>query len=96
MRTEDGFLVSKCLNGDQEAFGILVDKYKASIYAIAYSRLHNFQDAEDITQETFLTAYQKLPKLRHWDSFASWLYSITIILCRRYFNQDQNIQTKNI
>lgn len=85
MRTEDGFLVSKCLNGDQEAFGILVDKYKAGIYALAYSRLRNFQDAEDITQETFLTAYQKLPKLRRWDSFASWLYSITIILCRRLF-----------
>jgi RNA polymerase sigma factor (sigma-70 family) len=85
MRTEDGFLVSKCLNGDPEAFGILVEKYKAGIYALAYSRLRNFQDAEDITQETFLTAYQKLPKLRRWDSFASWLYSITIILCRRLF-----------
>lgn len=55
MRTEDGFLISKCLNEDPEAFGILMNKYKAGIYVLAYSRLHNFQDAEDITQETFLT-----------------------------------------
>jgi hypothetical protein len=37
MRTEDGYVIHKCLNGDKAAFGLLVDKYKASIYALAYS-----------------------------------------------------------
>ena len=61
MRTEDGYLIHKCLNGEKEAFGFLVDKYKTSVYAFAYSLLWNFHDAEDITQEVFLKAFRKLP-----------------------------------
>lgn len=90
MRTEDGSLVSDCLDGDPLAFGLLIDKYKASIYAIAYSKLNNFQDAEDITQEVFISAYRKLSTLRRWDSFAKWLYSITINMCRNYLRSESN------
>jgi len=82
MRTEDGYIVNQCINGDSAAFGLLVDKYKPGIYALAYSRLRNFHDAEDITQEVFLKAYQKLSTLRRWDSFLAWLYAITSNLCR--------------
>lgn len=82
VRTEDGYIIYKCLNGDSSAFGFLVDKYKAGVYAVAYERLHNFHDAEDIAQEVFLKAYRSLRNLRHWDSFASWLYRITLNLCR--------------
>lgn len=82
MRTEDGHIIGKCLNGDSAAFGLLVDKYKASIYALAYSKLHNFHDAEDVTQEAFIKAYRKLHTLRWWDNFLAWLYAITSNLCR--------------
>ena len=84
MRPEDRYLVYKCLNGDQAAFGILVDKYKAGIYALAYSKLHNFHDAEDVTQEAFIKAYQKLRTLRYWDDFPAWLYAITSNLCKNW------------
>jgi RNA polymerase sigma factor (sigma-70 family) len=84
MRTDDGFLVSKCLEGDSAAFGILVDKYKAGVYALAYSRLHNFHDAEDIAQEAFLEAYKRLHTLRRWDRFSAWIYSITNNLCKNF------------
>ena len=82
MRTEDGHIIHKCLNGEREAFGLLVDKYKASIYALAYSKLRNFHDAEDITQEAFIKAYRKLHTLRWWDNFLAWLYAITSNLCK--------------
>ena len=84
MRTEDGYIIHRCLNGDSNAFGFLVDKYKAGVYAFAYERLHNFHDAEDIAQEVFLKAYKSLRTLRRWDSFASWLYRITLNLCRNW------------
>jgi len=54
MLTGDGKIVNQCLNGEPEAFGLLVDRYKASIYALMYSRVRNFHDAEDITQEIFI------------------------------------------
>jgi len=84
MRTEDGHIIFKCLNGDTVAFGLLVDKYKESIYALAYSKLGNFHDAEDVTQEVFIKAYRKLRTLKRWDSFHAWLYAITSNLCKNW------------
>ena len=84
MRTEDGHIISKCLNGEPEAFGFLVDRYKESVYAFAYSKLQNFHDAEDVTQEVFVKAFQKLRTLRRWDSFHAWIYSITTNICRNW------------
>jgi RNA polymerase sigma factor (sigma-70 family) len=84
MRTEDGSIIQKCLNGEPEAFGILVDKYKAGIYAFVYAKLHNFQDAQDITQEVFLQAYRDLRSLRRWESFAFWLYRIASTRSRKW------------
>ena len=84
VRTEDGYIIHKCLNGDSAAFGLLVDKYREGIFALAYSKLGNFHDAQDVTQEAFLKAYQKLRALRRWDSFAIWLSAITNNLCKNF------------
>jgi len=84
MRTDDGSIIQDCLDGESEAFGILVDKYKAGIYAFAYSKLGNFQDAQDITQEVFLEAYSNLRKLRRWDSFSFWIYRMASTLCKKW------------
>jgi len=82
VRTEDGYIIYKCLNGEPEAFGFLVDKYKASIYAFAYTKLRDFRDAEDVTQDVLVKAYQKLNTLKRWDSVLSWLYAITNNQCK--------------
>lgn len=84
MRTEDGHIIFQCLNGNPAAFGLLVDKYKASIYALAYSKLRHFEDAEDVTQEVFIKAYRKLHTLRVWDNFLAWLYAITSNHCKQW------------
>ena len=82
MRTEDGYIIQQCLDGDSAAFGFLVEKYMKPVYALAYSRLGNFHDAQDITQEVFINTYQKLHTLRHWDSFMGWLQRITMNQCK--------------
>jgi len=81
MHTEDGSIISKCLDGEPEAFGILVGKYKSGIYAYVYSKLGNFRDAQEITQDVFVEAYCKLHTLRRWESLAFWLYRIASNLC---------------
>ena len=82
MRTADGYIIGKCLNGDSAAFGLLVDKYRAGVYALAYSKLRDFHDAEDVAQEAFIKAYQKLRTLKRFDRFHAWLYVITCNFCR--------------
>ena len=71
MKTEDGYIVHKCLNGDSAAFGFLVDKYRSGVFAFACERLHNFHDAEEVAQEVFVRAYKSLRTLKRWHSFAS-------------------------
>ena len=88
MRTKDGYIVQQCLNGEPEAFGVLVDRYKSSMYALAYSKVGNLQDAEDIAQEAFLKAYRNLRKLKQWDNFYAWLYSITSNLCKDWLKAE--------
>ncbi len=82
MRTEDGSIIHRCLNGEPEAFGILVDKYKEGIYAFAHAKLRDFRDAQDVTQEVFVRAYRDLRSLRRWESFAFWLYRIASARCK--------------
>ena len=60
VRTEDGYIIQQCIDGDTAAFGLLVDKYRKSVYALAYSKVGDFHDAQDITQEVFINAYWKL------------------------------------
>lgn len=88
MRTEDGHLIYKCLHGDRDAFGFLVEKYKAGVHSLAYSRLRNFHDAQDVVQDVFIIAYENLHKLRSWDSFASWLYRIASNFCANHIRID--------
>ncbi len=84
MRTEDGYIIQQCLDGNSASFGLLVDKYKKSIYALAYSEVNNFHDAQDIAQEVFIRAYEKLRTLKRWDNFVGWLHRITINLCKNW------------
>jgi len=84
MRTDDGSIIYECLNGEPGAFGVLVDKYKEGIYAFVYSKLRNFQDAQDVTQEVFLQAYRGLRSLRRWESFGFWLYRIAYARCSQW------------
>lgn len=74
----DAELVAECRQGNKDAFGFLVDKYKGAVYALAYHRVRNAADAEDIAQEAFLLAYRRLPSLRNPHCFAGWLYTTTV------------------
>ena len=72
MQHNDGKLVQLTLKGDDNAFAALVEKYQSRIHTLAWRKIGDFHIAQDITQEVFLTAYQKLATLTHPDRFAKW------------------------
>ncbi len=90
MCTEDVHLIDRCLNGEPAAFSFLVDKYKTCVYTFSYSKLGNFHDAEDITQEAFIKAYHNLRTLKRQDNFLAWLYAITSNLCKNFWRSRSN------
>ena len=72
----DAELVDASLNGDRKAFGQIVERYQSLICAVTYSRSGNMVDSEDIAQETFLTAWQRLADLRDRTLLRAWLCGI--------------------
>ena len=74
-------LVLLALDGDTDAFGVLVDSYWDKVTALVYQKLGRFPEVEDIVQETFIKAYNFLPQLRKPGNFAAWLYQIASKLC---------------
>ena len=80
-RESDVQLIQRILSGDEAAFGILVEKHQKSVHALAWRKIGDFHDAEEITQDTFLQVYKKLPTLKDPYKFAGWLYVIANRLC---------------
>ncbi|MCY3740787.1 MAG: sigma-70 family RNA polymerase sigma factor [Candidatus Poribacteria bacterium] len=81
MDKNDVQLIHNILSGDDEAFSTLVQRYQKSVHALAWRKIGDFHYAEEIMQDTFLQAYEKLPTLKNRNQFAGWLYVITNNLC---------------
>jgi RNA polymerase sigma-70 factor (ECF subfamily) len=77
-------LIRRCQRGDQLAVGALVRRYQNYVYRLCYLVMRNEQDAEDMTQETFIRACHALPRfeIRQGISFEAWLYRIAVNCCR--------------
>jgi len=73
----DARLVQACLDGDQRAWSVLVDKYKKLIYSIAIRRGASPDDAADIFQSVCLELFSKLPQLRNTAALRGWLTTVT-------------------
>ena len=74
----DAELVLKAQQGDVHAFDELVERYHGKIYGLTYNMTSNREDAEDLTQEVFVKAYQALPRFKGKSSFYTWLYRIAV------------------
>lgn len=89
MAQSDSELIKRTLEGDENAFGFLMEKYKGAVHALAYRKIRDFHIAEDITQDTFLKAYQKLSTLKHHAHFPGWLYVIAARCCISWLRENQ-------
>ncbi|MDE0014927.1 MAG: sigma-70 family RNA polymerase sigma factor [Candidatus Poribacteria bacterium] len=87
MKNSDIQLIQRVLNGDDTAFSELVKKYQKQVHALAWRKIGDFHIAEEITQDTFLKAYQKLRTLKKPQRFASWLYVIATNRCNTWLHK---------
>ncbi len=87
MRNDDTRLVQCVLEGDDAAFAELVKKYQQPVHALVWRKVGDFHVAEEITQDTFLKAYQKLTTLKEPQRFASWLYVIATNRCKAWLRR---------
>jgi RNA polymerase sigma factor (sigma-70 family) len=78
----DAALVARCRAGDESAWAQLVERFSRYVYAICSQGFRlSSHDAEDVFQEVFAKAYEKLPRLRNDDAIRPWLAQLTRRLC---------------
>jgi RNA polymerase sigma-70 factor (ECF subfamily) len=73
---QDNIYISKVLEGDRNAFAYLVEKYKTMVYSLALRLVKDREEAEEISQDAFIKAYQSLASFQGKAKFSSWLYRI--------------------
>jgi len=87
--TTDEELVARTVAGDAESFNQLIKRWERPIYALAYRTIGRDEDARDVCQETFLRAFRALPGFKGQAKFSSWLYRITLNLCRDWIRRQR-------
>ena len=83
-REQEAQIVRSVLEGDVNAFETLVIEYEKNVYAITQRMTGNSEDAADMTQETFIKAYNSLSSFRGDSKFSVWLYRIATNVCLDY------------
>lgn len=96
MPLEDQLLVERSKKGDREAFEHLVKIYEHKVYTIAYRLMGNHADAADLAQDAFIKIYQALPNFRGDSSFSTWIYHITVNVCRDELRKRQRRPTVSL
>src|SRR5205085_5352548 len=92
---DDIQFVAASRNGDQDAFAMLVQRHQRRVFNLVFRMLQNYEEASEITQETFLAAWQGLPSFRGDARFSTWLYRIAYNCALKQLEQrkrDQALQ----
>lgn len=93
---EEKDLVRLSLEGDDEAFGLLVKKYQRKMLNLAFGFTQDRETADDLAQEAFIKAYFNLPKFEFKSEFGTWLYRITINTIKDYLRKKERMSKVSI
>ena len=96
MTRTDEDLVTRATAGDLESFNQLVSRWERPIYGLAYRTLGREEDARDVVQEAFLRAFRGLRGFKGEAKFSSWLYRITLNLCRDWIRKERRAPTVQV
>ncbi|GAA4703375.1 RNA polymerase sigma factor [Brevibacillus fulvus] len=96
----DAEIIQRIIQGDIEAYRELIQRYQHMIFVFIYKMVNNRTDAEDLTQEVFVKAYEKLSTYRGESQFSTWLHTLarnkTIDFLRRRKVHDSDEQLKYV
>ena len=96
MERSDRELVRESRRGDREAFRELVERYQRRILSVASGMVRNREDALELTQETFVKAFENLAKFKGESSFYTWLYRIAVNLAIDHRRRDRRQPTQSL
>lgn len=89
----DHIIIQKTLKGDVNAYATLVERYKQLVFTLSMRMLKQREEAEEIAQDVFLKAFQKLQSFKGDSKFSTWLYRITYNACLDALSRKRNKPT---
>lgn len=95
-RNENSELVRRAKAGELAAFEELATRHERQVYTLALRILQNPHDAEDVTQQTFLSALENLQNFREVSSFATWLYRIATNAALKIIRKRKGLNTVSL
>ena len=78
---KDQYYIDQVLEGNTNVFTILVDQYKGLVFTLALRMLKNREEAEEVSQDTFIKVYTSLKKFKGDSKFSTWIYKVTYNTC---------------
>ena len=80
-KLSDQHYINQIIQGDTNVFGVLVDRYKEMIFTLALRMIKNREEAEEVSQDTFIKIYNSLNKFKGDSKFSTWIYKIAYNTC---------------
>ncbi|WP_409206391.1 RNA polymerase sigma factor [Flavobacterium sp.] len=77
----DQYYINQIIEGNSNAFAVLVDRYKDLVFTLSYKMVKNREEAEEISQDTFIKIFKSLNKFKGESKFSTWVYKITYNTC---------------
>ncbi len=78
---DDAALVAASVDGQREAFDVIVERHRRTVYQVCYRFVSNHEDASDLSQESFVRAWRGLENFRGQAALSTWLYRIAVNVC---------------
>jgi len=82
-------IIQAILNGDNSKFELLVEKYQTMVFRTALGFVHSKEDAEDLTQDVFISVFQSIRSFQGNSEFSTWLYRITVNTSINHLNRNK-------
>ena len=92
MNTNDQVYINRILDGDTNAFTVLVDRYKDLVYTLAMRMMKNREEAEEVAQDAFIKTYKSLDKFKGESKFSTWIYRVAYNTCLDRLKKNKRTQ----
>lgn len=87
----DNEVINQVLQGDQQAYALLVDRYKQYVFTLVLRIVKSREDAEELSQDVFIKAYRYLADFRGASKFSTWLYTIVNNTCISFLRKNRQV-----
>ncbi len=83
-------IINQIIGGDTQAFAVLVDRYKDLVFTLAIRMLKNREEAEEVSQDTFVKVFKALPRFKGDSKLSTWVYKVAYNSCLDRIKKNKN------